>query len=412
MLPPVLEVYVVWHPEDPIGPVAAKLLFEHFHGTAFSGLIGGAVEVYSRSTGWADVGDAPRPIPFPDTPPPNGSPAAHIVVVVPLLGLGFARVLQRGDENWRAFVERIVSAEREHRKRVAIFPLALDDAAVDQTVLGELFGRYQRLAPGSGPELDAETVCRDLTQGITQLAAGGSERIKVFISHTKRPGVGEAEEVPALIRAVREVIAGTRLTDFFDAQDLQPGREWEDSLLREAATSALLALRTDLYASRTWCQREMLVSKLHGMPIVIIDALTAGEERGSFIMDHVPRVPARPSDEGWTQADIRRALNLLVDECLKRSLWRLQQQLAAHRTDLEVNWWAAHAPEPVTLGDWLEAAHDNGRLPEFTAALRILHPDPPLGPDERSVLEQFVRLIGHRGPLEVMTPRMLAARGA
>jgi hypothetical protein len=42
MLPPVLEIYVVWHPDDAAGKTAADQIVAHFHGTLFSGLIGGA----------------------------------------------------------------------------------------------------------------------------------------------------------------------------------------------------------------------------------------------------------------------------------------------------------------------------------------------------------------------------------
>ena len=62
MLPPVLEVYVVWHPGDPAGHAIADEFVHHFHGTVFSGLIGGAVVVYARSVGWRSTNDAPRPI--------------------------------------------------------------------------------------------------------------------------------------------------------------------------------------------------------------------------------------------------------------------------------------------------------------------------------------------------------------
>src|SRR5690606_20411540 len=121
--------------------------------------------------------------------------------------------------------------------------------------------------------------------------------------------------VDALIKAVREIIHDTRLSEFFDAADLQVGQDWSQDLLDSAATSAVLALRTDLYPTREWCQREMLVAKRAGAPIVIVDAIGEGEERGSFLMDHVPRVPARMKEDGrWDIADIRRALNLLVDE--------------------------------------------------------------------------------------------------
>jgi hypothetical protein len=261
------------------------------------------------------------------------------------------------------------------------------------------------------PEPLDELRCRDLAQGITQMISGPDSRLQVFISHTRRQGAGE-EEVPSLIRLVREIIAETRLRHFFDASDLQPGRDWDEALQQHAAHSALLALRTDLYASRAWCQREMLIAKRAGMPIVILDSLGRGEERGSFLMDHLPRIPVREADGGWSKRDLRRGLNLLVDECLKRAVWRVQKYLAADRHDLGIAWWASHAPEPITLAHWLhdQLVHHNFVLDDTD--LRILHPDPPLGPDEREVLVQMLKLMGHRGAFEATTPRGLAARGA
>ena len=43
--PPILEIYVVWHPDDVNGEAVADQLTKHFHGPAYSGLAGGAVEV-------------------------------------------------------------------------------------------------------------------------------------------------------------------------------------------------------------------------------------------------------------------------------------------------------------------------------------------------------------------------------
>ena len=62
MLPAVLEIYVVWHPNDVMGSDIADELIGHFRGTAFTGLIGGAVEVFVRSAGWTALSEAPRPI--------------------------------------------------------------------------------------------------------------------------------------------------------------------------------------------------------------------------------------------------------------------------------------------------------------------------------------------------------------
>lgn len=414
MLPPVLEIYIVWHPGDRAGCVAAEQFVQHFHGTLFSGLIGGAVEVFVRSEGWRTSDDAPRPIPFPKTPSPNGISQAQITVIVPVLGTELAAIVEQRAHPWHDYLSQIVEAQSLSPDRVGIFPLLVDSHATDGTLLGQIFGRFQRVAaqaPGTPSEPDEELRCRDLAQGIAQLAAEpGGGRLTVFISHTKRSDRGEEADVLGLIACVRSIIGQTRLNDFFDANDLQPGCDWDGELRSRAANSALLALRTDLYASREWCQREMLIAKREGMPVVILDALGRGEERGSFLMDHVPRVPVRHNAGNWRNSDIRLGLNLLVDECLKRTLWRRQAKLAHDRRGLDIAWWAPHAPEPVTLAQWLETERAAGRL-RNGGSLRVLHPDPPLGADEKAVLEQIAVLGGVASGLDIMTPRLLASRG-
>lgn len=167
-----------------------------------------------------------------------------------------------------------------------------------------------------------------------------------------------------------------------------------------------------VYATREWCQREMLIAKRHGMPIVILDCLDVGEERGSFLMDHVPRIPVRTMGAGWNKYDVRRGLNLLVDECLKRVIWGIQKEIASDRRDLAISWWAPYAPEPVTLAQWIEDGLSARSFRVGDDDLRVLHPDPPLGPEESAALQQILALTGHTGRLDVLTPRMLAARGA
>lgn len=413
MLPPILEIYIVWHPDDSKGLKVAEQIFDHFHGTAYSGLVGGAIEVYTRSTGWRSDQDAPRPIPYPIPNLAQVVPAARLVVVVPILGNGFTEAVESGTGAWWEFAQAINNTQSEMPHNVGVFPLLLDRGANEDTELGRIFGRFQLIAapsPHSPLEPEEELRCRDLSQGITQLALGPHARLTVFISHTKKTANHE-EDVPHLIALVRNIIGQTRLDQFFDANDLQPGGDWDDELRSRAATSALIALRTDLYASRTWCQREMLIAKRNGMPIVILDSLGQGEERGSFLMDHLPRIPVREENDRWSEGDIRRGLNQLVDECLKRALWNLQKELAAGRTELAVDWWAPHAPEPVTLIQWIEDSKRAEKFQTEADTLRILHPDPPLGPDELETLQQIVTLSGHKGTLDVMTPRILAGRG-
>ena len=414
MLPPILEVFVVWHPKDSHGAELAKTIFSHFmHGQTFSGVIGGGIQVSLRSTSWEGDRGAPRPIYADGNQAPNGIRPANFVAVVALLGTELAASIEEEASPWHSFLAAVRDAQVGMPDRFGVFPYLLSNGATDGTKLGQILGGYQFIAAGR-PDEDGEDVpsmlCRDLTQGIAQLISpDGMDRLTAFISHTKRLSHTEGEDVDALVGLVREVIGRTRLDDFFDANDLQPGTDWNAELRQKSGTSAMLAVRTDLYSSREWCQREVVIAKTHGMPVIMIDAIGYGEERGSFLMDHVPRVAVRKSDGRWQKKDVYRALNLLVDECMKRALWMRQKELAQNRPELDVAWWAPHAPEPLTLSHWINAYMQEE--PEGEGDIRILHPDPPLGLEEREVLLNYARSTRLRRRIDIMTPRQLAARG-
>jgi hypothetical protein len=194
MLPPVLEAYVVWHPADADGRPIADEIIQHFHGTTFTGLIGGAVEVFVRSEGWRSRTDAPRPIPTPGASPPNSLAEAQITAVVPLLGNELAAAVESGGA-WRAFVQGIADAQQATPGRVGVFPYRLHAPATGGTVLGSLLGRYQTIA-ANAPQMPHDTPqglrCRDLSQGLAQFLSGDSARqLKAFISHTKHSASAE-----------------------------------------------------------------------------------------------------------------------------------------------------------------------------------------------------------------------------
>ena len=291
-------------------------------------------------------------------------------------------------------------------------------------------GCYQNIAANSSEEQEAGILCRNLVQGIAQFLAQ-KKLLTVFISYTKSNA--SEENTIKLMETVRQIVTDTHLQSFCDVRDLQPGCDWDSELRNKAAKSALLALRTDLYSSREWCQREISVSKHAGMPIVIVDALKSGEERGSFLMDHVPRIPARMENNNWNKKDVFRALNVLVDEHLKRILWAHQHE--ALQAQFEIDWWSPHAPELLTFVQWLKQQRNaekkvpiNGKticilhpfvqwlkrqrnaerkVPINGKTIRILHPEPPLGPEEQDALVQVISMSGVNCKLDIRTPRSL-----
>jgi len=409
MLPPVLEIYIVWHPRDNRQALPlAQALLDHYHGNAFSGLIGGAVEVCFRCSGWTSDSDAPRPITLPGhacLP----APAAHVAVVC-LLGPELSRVLnQPGQNPWHDYLETIVGRAKADPDHIILRAASLGGDPLLLQPLRTWFHTTQLLASAdilNPTEPLAEVLRRDLSQSLAQALDRRTEPLTVFLSHTKHADREEWKAHAAFVATVRRIIGTTRLSLFFDSNTLQPGDDWTRELEEKAATSAMLALRTDRYAGRNWCQREVATAKTHGMPAVVLDALEQGESRGSFLLDHMPRVRARRAGTGWDEEPVRRALGLLVDECLKRALWRHQEALAGPGAGID--WWAPHAPEPLTLVNWLSARPSIGTLARDPVL--ILHPDPPLTRSERDSLDAVAALAVPPLTLEVMTPRTLAAR--
>jgi hypothetical protein len=276
MLPPVLEIYVVWHPGDAGGSLLAEQIAGHFQGSPYAELMAETVQVYLRSVPWDGPGSMPRPIPWPDQAAASGvRPAGH-VAVVPLIGLELCRALQRGDTGWQAYLGEIVAAEQAHPQLVSVQPIRLDGAVTP--AIEALFGRRQlvgepdSLLSNDGEAID-QTRLRELVQALAQWLTG--TRLKVFVSHTKRrgtvtgsnPATTETEAVEPLVRSVLDVLRSSRFEKFYDANDLQPHENWDTALTTQAAQCALLALRTDLYATRDWCQREVMLAKTHGRPV-------------------------------------------------------------------------------------------------------------------------------------------------
>ena len=132
------------------------------------------------------------------------------------------------------------------------------------------------------------------------------------------------------------------------------------------AESVLVVVKTDAYASRGWCQRELLDAKRAGRTVVILDAVREGEARSFPYLGNARSLRvAEP-----TPAALTAVVQLALDELLRHAVagraleaWSAQQPERPAVRPLP--------PELLTVGD------DDV----------VVYPDPPLTRAEQAVLE-------------------------
>jgi hypothetical protein len=109
--------------------------------------------------------------------------------------------------------------------------------------------------------------------------------LRLFISHAKIDGLPLAHALRHQIKALGW------LQSFYDADDLPAGGNWQKELERGVGSSLIVMLRTDVYESRYWCQKEVLWADEFATPAVVVEARTGLQySAGSLPFDRAPLV--------------------------------------------------------------------------------------------------------------------------
>lgn len=201
-------------------------------------------------------------------------------------------------------------------------------------------------------------VHRLIRQLQSQTSDSDASPVTIFLSHTKL----DLESEP---RVVRELLAHLTANQpektWFDSGDIESGSQFAKAIERGISDTALLAVMTDSYSSRSWCRREVLLAKRHQRPVVVIDAVREREIRSFPYAGNVPviRWSGRAED----------VVDLLLRETLRHAFATESLNQRKQPGD-EV---LPAGPELVTIVH-RDKAHT------------VLYPDPPLGLEELAVL--------------------------
>jgi hypothetical protein len=241
--------------------------------------------------------------------------------------------------------------------------------------------------------------CRLLLASALQLATMPGHApgfLRLFISHAKIDGLPLAHALKHQIEAL------PWLEDFYDAEDLPAGCNWQRELEQGVGASLIIMLRTDVYDSRYWCQQEVLWADEYATPAVLVDARTnLHYPAGVLPFDRVPtvRIP---------DGNLVRILFLALREGLRflHFMRRVEEmkQNGGLPSPVELRVFSGPPSMPALLRACrlVSASKEPATTPRM-----ILYPDPTL---RAGVFEAALALVAAYAPgTRLVTPNTLAA---
>lgn len=273
---PIPEVFVLWHPACPLGETLARSI--HSWLRPGNGL---GPEVFFRSLPAPEAPEKGLPPPLPGEPRGGNTfssgakpKVSDLQIVLPLIDEHMV-----ADPAWRYWITEISGVRFSQVQRV-ILPVALDASAFNMRAtlrhLNYLRPKGLPVPTGDGAESPSvkgvtRSLLKQLTEAMCNLMLSRPDRkgttprpttssseslpkVKIFLSHAKADGTGPA-------RRLRDYIySQTQLAAFYDENDISYGSQFSriiKSDLDSPDTAALIAFRSEQYARRPWCRREL-----------------------------------------------------------------------------------------------------------------------------------------------------------
>lgn len=388
---PPLAVYVVWHPQHLEGEVLARQLYELLsRGEGVTRTGGMGIPVWFRSAPATSADALPAEIPFE---------AAQRTAVIVLVDDQMMADRERG---WGRYVDAIVEQSVKD-SRVHIIPVAIGASAVHFIRRhGISYCKLAELPPSAAWKLLQERVTLELCSFL--LSGPGARparapRITAFLSHATQDGTDPAATLQRLLPDQSPIQV------FFDKVDIASGANIRQAIQDRLGAGAdgdagpeavvLVAMQTDLYGSRDWCQMEVLAAKENGLPILLVHRIDYGEQRAFPYLGNVPSLSwaAAGSDDTERARTLREHILALAlrDRYLRLHLRELCAMYGVDGLEL------TSPPELLTL-----SINERGTKPPPI----VVYPDPPLGEVEHAVLHH------HQPGLVLLTPTQLSGFAA
>lgn len=382
-----LNIYIVWHPKFPRGIDYANFLYSEFSRNYEKPLSRGiGIPVFFRS----ELADNGKPLDI------NFTLANKNAIIVLVDDEMFE------DKIWTDYFRKLALSSPKNSR---IFPVALSKYAYD--VVSEVKQQFIRLKDITDPDEKKEfekkctklrsELLHDLSRMLLDMVPSNESQkdsspppVKLFISHAKKDGEPIAIDYRNYIRAE------TKLSSFFDANDIANGYDFENEIAQGVKNSALVVFQTDEYSTREWCRIEIITAKKYKSPIVIVNAVKSGEKRSFPYIGNAPSIRWNNNFSEITD------LALIQILCNLHSAQLLVSMIELYKLDkYDVIEYLTSPPELFNYIYIMKLKEKNKK------SIVILYPDPPLGMEELRLLNEMDKSITFITP--VMLPNLMFA---
>ena len=214
-----------------------------------------------------------------DNIPPAINTMAEKTLVFAFVGCSIV-----GSDEWNDYLSAI-----EKKDGVQVIYIALDKIAFNIDFISSVNAiRYSDYADHYQDDELVRRMFVELAHEIYRwlLSSEDHRQLKLFISHTKndKNGVELAKELKTFIDS------DTKMTNFFDVNDIQNGDDFNDTIVKSIKESTLIIVHSNSYSSRFWCQKEVICAKENDRPIVEVNCIDGIEDRSFPLMCNYPSI--------------------------------------------------------------------------------------------------------------------------
>lgn len=380
-----LSIYVLWHPEFKEGKEYAESIYNTYSGengnithSKYDIPVHYRTKPYNKET-------------FVKIPFSESVKNALIVLVDEHMF---------NDSNWTIAIDKLLKSKPANTR---VFPIAFSDYAFHlnpEYLSVTQFIKTKQKNPCSGNDFESNNkiIKYRLLESIAKLlfnvkdnyntAEHSDPPIKLFISHAKDDGEDLA------IKFRNHIYSNTKLKAFFDANDIADGHQFEQEITKHIDHSAFVIFNTDIYSDREWCRKEIIIAKRYRCPIIGVIDIKKGERRSFPYSGNFPTI-------AWND-NFEEIINLILSQVISDKYNELYLKSIVKMYDLEKQYSCLVLPKAPELFNYIDIENlkdENKKV----KSLIVLYPDPPIGIEELSLLNDVDKKIKFITPLLLPT---------